>query len=290
LFLPQRFTPSWSPPPGSHPGESFWFLFHAGKLLVVDGSQGLAEIPKLADGGALPLPAADTRCIGTMDGIPCWAAETSRPADTLPSGYGLSGLRDLFGRLPVEWLAVAGRGLQVIEFHRTHRFCGACASPTDLHDEGRARRCPACTLVAYPRIAPAMMALVKRDTAGRRELLLARGSRFPGAFYSALAGFVEPSESVEDCIHREIREEVGLRVRDVRYFASQSWPFPHSLMLAFLADYDGGEIVCQPGEIVDAQWFPLDRLPALPGSISVARRLINHAIAEVAPDHPALSG
>lgn len=133
-----------------------------------------------------------------------------------------------------------------------------------------------------------MMVLVKRDTARSRELLLARGARFPGAFCSALAGFVEPSESVEDCLHREALEEVGIRVRNLRYFGSQGWPFPHSLMIAFVADYESGEIVCQPSEIVDAQWFPLDRLPLLPQSISIARLLTNHAIAEVAPNHPVL--
>jgi NAD+ diphosphatase len=104
--------------------------------------------------------------------------------------------------------------------------------------------------------------------------------------YSALAGFVEPSESLEDCVRREVDEEVGLRVRRLRYFGSQCWPFPHSLMVAFLAEYAGGEIRCQEGEIVDAQWFPVGRLPALPHRLSVARRLIDHAVAEEATCPP----
>jgi NAD+ diphosphatase len=178
-------------------------------------------------------------------------------------------LRSLFGTLPEELLALAGRALQVVDFHRTHRYCGACASPTEPDDEERARRCASCGAIAYPRISPAMMVLIKR---------------------SALAGFVEPSESIEDCVHREAREEVGVRVRNLRYFGSQSWPFPHSLMIAFVADYDSGDIICQPGEIVDAQWFSLDRLPPLPLPISIARRMINHTIAEVAPDPPAILG
>jgi NAD+ diphosphatase len=289
LFLPAQFTPLWSPPPDPRPGEDYWFLFHAGKLLVVEGVEGAPEIPKRSDSGVLPLTVADAHCIGALNGRLCWAAESSGPFDELPTGYGLESLRSLFGRLSEAWLAVAGRALQVIEFGRTHRYCGGCATPTESHDQGRARRCPTCGGVAYPRIAPAMMVLIKRDTDAGRELLLARGARFPGAFYSALAGFVEPSESVEDCIHRETREEVGVRVRNLRYFGSQSWPFPHSLMVAFLADYDSGEIICQLGEILDAQWFPLDRLPPLPGPVSIARRLINHAVAEVAPDHPALA-
>jgi NAD+ diphosphatase len=289
LFLPAQFTPLWSPPKDSQARESHWFVFHASKLLVVDGLEGVPEIPKLSEGGALPFPLASSHCIGTLNGSLCWATEAVRQGAEAPTGFSLDPLRSLFGRLPEECLAIAGRALQVLEFHRTHRYCGACATPTELDDEGRARGCPACGVVAYPRIAPAMMVLIKRETAAGRELLLARGSRFPGAFYSALAGFVEVSESIEDCIHREVREEVGLSVRNLRYFGSQSWPFPHSLMIAFVADYDGGELTCQPGEIVDAQWFPLDRLPPMPGTISVARRLINHAIAEVAPDHPALT-
>ena len=287
LFLPAHFTPLWTPPPDSQSVGSYWFVFHAEKLLVTNGPQR-PQIPRLGDGAALPFPTAAAHCIGTLNGSLCWAARTHAESVELPSSFSPNGLRDLFGRLPEELLAVAGRALQVVDFHRTHRYCGVCATPTETDDEERARRCPSCGAVAYPRISPAMMVLVKRDTSAGRELLLARGARFPGAFYSALAGFVEPSESIEDCVHREIREEVGVRVRNLRYFGSQSWPFPHSLMIAFVADYDSGDIVCQPGEIVDARWFSLDQLPPLPLPISIARRMINHSIAEVAPAHPAI--
>ena len=125
-----------------------------------------------------------------------------------------------------------------------------------------------------------MMVLVTRQGPAGRELLLATGRRFASPVYSALAGFVEPSESLEDCVRREVQEEVGLRVRRLRYFSSECWPFPHSLMVAFAAEYDGGEIRCEEGEIVDAQWFPISRLPALPHRLSVARRLIDFAVAE----------
>jgi NAD+ diphosphatase len=289
LYLPRRFTPLWRLPPDSPPSDGYWFCFEAGKLLVAKGTSG-PEIPRQSAAQALPLQIGSAYCIGRLGDVVCWAATIEPMPSSLPAGFTLEPLRALFGGIPEELLAVAGRALQVVEFHRTHRFCGACSSPTEAHDDQRARRCPSCAAVTYPRIAPAMMVLVKRDTAAGRELLLARGARFPGAFYSALAGFVEPSESIEDCVHREVREEVGIRVRDLRYFGSQSWPFPHSLMIAFVAHYDGGELVCEPGEILDAGWFPLDRLPLLPLPISIARRLINHVIAEVAPDHPALAG
>jgi NAD+ diphosphatase len=122
-----------------------------------------------------------------------------------------------------------------------------------------------------------MMVLVRRGA----QLLLARAPRFPGAMYSALAGFVEPGESIEECIRREVREEVGVEVEGMRYFASQPWPFPHSLMIAFTAKYAGGELRPDPAEIADAQWFDLDRLPQLPVRISIARRLIDATVAEM---------
>jgi NAD+ diphosphatase len=284
LILPSSFTPLWSPP-DNIASNSYWFIFRSGMLLVTAGA-GSPNLPEIAMGERPPLPVTDRHLVGMLDGVACWAANCIDFEP--PAGFAFEALRGLFNRLPDDLLAVAGRGAQVVEFHRTHRHCGVCAAPTEVDDFGRARRCQACGEIVYPRIAPAMMVLVKRDTAHGRELLLARGTRFTMPIYSALAGFVEPSESIEDCVRRETFEEVGVRVRNLRYFGSQSWPFPHSLMIAFTADQESGDIACQTGEIVDAQWFPIDSLPELPNRLSIARRLINAAIAEVAPDHPAL--
>jgi NAD+ diphosphatase len=271
MLLPDDFVPLWSPPAGAQGG--LWFVFRDRKLLVLPGDGGPA-LPQ----GAAPLDVASPRCIGLLGDTPCWAAEAGE--GELPAGTTLEPVRSLFDRLADGPLAVAGRAAQVVEFDRTHRFCGACAAATALCDGGRARRCPRCEAVSYPRIAPAMMALLTREGPGGRELLLARGTRFTAPIYSALAGFVEPSESLEECVHREVREEVGVEVRALRYFGSQSWPFPHSLMVAFLAEHAGGEIVADPEEIGDARWFPIDRLPMLPHRLSIARRLIDHAVAE----------
>ena len=141
----------------------------------------------------------------------------------------------------------------------------------------RARECPACGLVAYPRVSPAMMALVTRG----RQLLLARARRFPPGTFSALAGFVEPGETIEDCLRREVREEVGIEVQPPVYFGSQSWAFPHSLMIAFTAEYAGGELRPDADEIEDARWFDPDQLPPLPSSVSISRRLIEATAARL---------
>lgn len=273
MRLPASFTPLWAPPAGELP-PGCWFVFRDRKLLLVGGENG----PAVPTGVAPPVPVDEPRCVGLVDGAPCWAAEAQ--AGGLPAGAAFEPLRGLFDRLADADLALAGRAAQVLEFDRTHRFCGACAAPTERGDRGRARRCPRCDAVFYPRLAPAMMVLVTRAAAGRRELLLARGTRFSTPIHSALAGFVEPSETLEECVHREVREEVGLRVKDLRYFGSQCWPFPHSLMVAFLAEWAGGEIACDPEEIGEAGWFPVDALPLLPHRLSVARMLIDFAVNE----------
>jgi NAD+ diphosphatase len=278
MFLPASFTPLWSAPAPTPPG-GLWFVFASGRLLTT-AAAGQADALTVPEGNAPPLPVDDVRCIGLLGESPCWAARAR--VEVAPPGFTLEPLRALFDRLPDELVAIAGRAAQALEFHRTHRYCGACATPTEESEAGGARRCPACGEIFYPRVAPAMMVLVTRQGPAGRELLLARGARGKFPFYSALAGFVEPSESLEDCVRREVDEEVGLQVRGLRYFGSQSWPFPHSLMVAFLAEYASGEIHCQDDEIVDAQWFAVDRLPALPHRLSVARRLIDHAVAEAA--------
>ncbi|HZP86354.1 MAG TPA: NAD(+) diphosphatase, partial [Burkholderiales bacterium] len=160
---------------------------------------------------------------------------------------------------------------------RSHLYCGRCGTRTVAKTTERARQCPSCSLTVYPRIAPAVMALIRRGD----ELLLARSPHFAPGMYSALAGFVEPGESLEQCLHREVKEEVGVEVTNLRYFSSQPWPFPHSLMIAFNCDYASGEITPEPGEIESAGWFGLDNLPVLPNRISIARRLIDATIEEL---------
>jgi NAD+ diphosphatase len=169
---------------------------------------------------------------------------------------------------------IGGRGFQLINWDRTTRFCGRCGSPTQSSDSERAKVCQNCGLRNYPRISPAVIVAVTRE----RRILLARAFRFPMKIYSVIAGFVEPGETLEQCIRREIKEEVNIEVRNIRYFGSQPWPFPNSLMIAFTAEYAGGELRIDNEEIMDAGWFEAHELPNIPDKVSIARRLIDSFI------------
>jgi len=260
---------------GEPDAESLCFVFQQTLLLVAGSASGtyLPGHEDLARMGGKPLR---RMYLGTLGERACYAFEygvdTEAPQDML-----WQGLRALYGKLDDSLFALAGRALQFVDWDRTHQFCGRCGTPTRQREHERARECPACALIAYPRIAPAIMCLVRRG----QEILLARSPHFLPGMYSALAGFVEPGESLEQCLSREVLEETGLSVANPRYFASQPWPFPHSLMIAFVADYAGGEITPAPDEIEDAQWFALDALPKLPNRISIARRLIDGVVGEM---------
>ncbi len=271
-------------------GTAHWFLFRGDRLLVELGPPGGApsddpRVPvrpswaRLASRerhAFLEVSPLRTLYLGQLAETDCWAVEL--PADAAaPAGTAWEGLRTLFSVLDDAHFALAGRALQLIDWDRSHQFCGRCAAPTEAKSGEHVRVCTACGLAAYPRIAPAVMALVRRG----RELLLARSPHFPPGMYSALAGFVEPGEALEQCLAREVEEEVGVRVANPRYFASQPWPFPHSLMIAFAADWVSGELRPQAGEIEAASWFDVLQLPRLPSRISIARRLIDSVAAEI---------
>ena len=220
----------------------------------------------------------DRHFVGVLDGEGWWAIDVPSDADDPSFGASVDLRRFWTGHNEAEWL-LAGRAVQTVEWARTHRFCGRCATPTGPSNGERAVRCPSCGLIAYPRVAPAMITLVTRGEPGpQQEALLARGARFPLPFYSCLAGFVEPGEDLEGAVVREVKEEVGVDVDDVRYVGSQPWPFPHSLMVGFRANYVGGDIVCEEGEILDAGWYGKDQLrsgePMIPPTISIAGKII----------------
>ncbi len=242
------------------------FVFRGGELLVQ------AQDLSLPDSVTLTAFTISFQPIGLLDGRYAQAAWLPQDAEP-PEGFEFRRLRSLFSQIDDQLLAVAGRAYQLSEWARTHRFCGACGGPTTLVSGERCVRCPACGHLAYPRISPAMMVLVKDG----ERILLARHKQNASQFFTALAGFVESGESIEDTVHREVFEEVGLKVRNLQYFGSQPWPFPHSLMVAYTADYAGGEIRLDENEIAEAAWFgPGDVLPLVPPlGLSIAGHLIH---------------
>ena len=242
--------------------EGRLYVISGQSLFVVDGAGGRPRVPA----GAAAEPAI---CLGELDGEPCFAwHQGSAPP---PAGAAPVPLRQLFGALSDDDFAVAARALGLTAWDFDPRFCGRCGAPTTRSTTERLRTCTRCGHGAYPRISPAVIVLVERD--GRA--LLARNARFTLPFFSTLAGFVEVGETLEECVAREIREEAGIEVRDVRYFGSQPWPFSGSLMIGFTAEWAGGELVADPSELAEAGWFAPDALPPLPPPISIARALID---------------
>ena len=248
---------------------AYLFAFQENRLLVRFEEQGV-EVPLIEELPRLGLDPIHRRFLGTLDGRGCFCAELEA-GHRLPPGLGLEPLRGLWASLDEQLFWIAGRAFQIVDWERNSRFCGRCGAPTSDKPEERAKVCPACGSVHYPRICPAIIvAITRADT-----ILLARARRFPQALYSVIAGFVDPGESLEECVHREVQEEVGIKIKKLRYFGSQSWPFPNSLMVAFTAEHAAGEICIDRKELVDAGWYRADRLPRIPDRLSIARRLID---------------
>jgi NAD+ diphosphatase len=268
LPMTAPFVPAIEPPTLSS-APALWFLFQNDKLLVQTNGTDLG-LPLVDGPNELGIAVPIRHYLGSLNGTDCYAAEMSPDAD-IPAGAAVEGLRALYGRLDEQQFMVAGRAIQIVTWDRTHRFCGQCGTATELVPGERARKCPACQLTAYPRISPAIIVLITRG----HEVLLARGRNFPSGFYSTPAGFVEPGETLEEAVAREIKEEVGINVTDIRYFGSQPWPYPHQMMIGFTATWESGDIVIDTNEIADARWFTRDDMPRIPPRMSISRVLID---------------
>lgn len=260
-------------PPENTADPAWWFAFVGNKLLVYE-KDDVAIVPSTSSLTALGLTPVRTQFLGTLHNQPCYSAELPQPTSP-PEGMVLRSLRNLYCALEDSFFAVAGLGFQIMEWDRTHQFCGACGQPTESSPHERAKRCPACKQSFYPRVAPAMIVLISEGD----KILLGRAPRFKPGMYSLLAGYVEPGESLEESVVREVKEEVGVEIKDIRYWGSQPWPFPHTLMVGYTATYAGGEIVLDEQELTDAAWFHKDDLPLLPPPISIARKMIEWFVA-----------
>ncbi len=256
--------------PGNKTGKSYWFIFQGDKLLVEIKKDDRCDVPLLDSLAELKITPTGRQYLGRYNDRCCYSAEVPDSVKP-PQNMEFCTLRQLFYRMDNDLFWAAGYAFQIVQFEQTHQYCGRCGCKTEAAENERARICPECRLINYPRVSPSMIAVVIKED----KILLARSPRFKGSFYSVLAGFVEPGETLEECVIREVKEETNIDVKNIRYFGSQPWPFPHSLMVGFIADYAGGELSIDKNEIVDAGWFSVANLPEIPGKISIARRLID---------------
>lgn len=245
------------------------FAFSNDDLLIKTEIKGhvIPTLEEIEGQGIVPLRKF---YMGTVDGKPCFCMELSDETPEL-KGMEYIGLRDVFHVAGEEMFRLAGIAIQIINWDKNHSFCGQCGEPTEPVKNLRAKRCAKCGELYFPRLSPAIIVAVVREG----KILLARNRNFKRPIYSVIAGFVEAGESLEDTVVREVREEVGLEVKNIKYFGSQPWPFPNSLMMGFTAEYAGGEIRVDGEEILEAGWFSPEALPMLPDKASIARKLID---------------
>jgi NAD+ diphosphatase len=269
---PRRFIPATQP--NTPQGDGWVIIYHRQTFALYQGRLLLDP-----DTARFLGDAEHSLFLGHLDGRPCELVRLKESID-LP-GLSWQGLRGMIGQVDDDTFRLLGLAQQLDAWYDTHRFCGHCGQPMRPREGERAMECSSCGLRQYPKLSPCIIVLITRDD----EVLLARAPHFPAGFFSTLAGFIEPGESAEECLHREVEEEVGLKVDQIEYLGSQNWPFPNSLMLGFHARYHSGEIVPQPGEIEEAQWWPVDALPRIPPRGTISRWLIECHLARLG-GHP----
>lgn len=252
---------------------SYLLIFHHNDLLLTASH----SLPTDEARNLLPTPPGEWLTLPALDGMPCKAAEVAEK-ETVGVGEWI-GLRESYYVLPSTHFMMAGKAHELLHWHSHSRYCGACGASMEWSSD-ISKRCPRCGHEIWAAVQPAMIVAVTRNEG--REILLVQSKNFKRDYLGLVAGYVETGESLEDCVRREVLEETGLRIRNLRYFASQSWPFPNVLMMGFTAEYDGGELRLQRSELNKGGWFSRDNLPAIPGKVSLARRLIDHWLDQAA--------
>lgn len=260
------------PHPQSDVGQEQWFVFQNGKLLVfLEGNQNIKPINALPEECTASVTLR--RFLGIYDGHAVHVADLDQAYQPNPP-LAFINLRKFYGVAENDLFILAGKAIQALHWHQEHLFCGKCGTAMESHATELAKHCPHCGFVSFPRLSPAVIMSVVRGN----EILLARAPHFIPDVYSTLAGFVEPGETLEEAVAREVWEETKIEVTNIRYMASQPWPFPHSLMVGFTAEYSRGELQIDRKELEDANWFTVTNLPKLPSKITIARLLIDEFI------------
>ncbi len=264
----QKFIPAFIPTDTSL--DKAWILVLAGKRMLVKKTGEKVSIPEKIDLDKLITDYEEAEYLGKYDSHECYCLGlTEMPED---NGDIISiDLMELTERSgDPELFILAGTANHILHWNRINQYCGRCGNKMVRKEGERARTCPICKNIVYPRISPAVItAIFKGD-----QILLAHNRNFKEGRYSLIAGYVEPGETLEQTVEREIQEEVGIKVKNVRYFRSQPWPFPDALMTAFTAQYESGDITVDNEEITDAGWYNADNLPDIPSTDSVAGKLI----------------
>lgn len=264
-------------PPVPLPTKAYFFIFSNTDILVHRSGTKIA-IPCMENKSIASLGLKELCFFGTHKNIPCYCGKID---PIIPPDHEFIKLRSLHNRVEDIFWLMAGYARQIHDWNINFKFCGRCGTRTNKKKTEFARVCPSCELHHYPRISPAIITAIVRGN----QILLARGVNFPNKkMFSVLAGFVEPGETLEECLRREVFEEVGIQVKDIRYFKSQSWPFPDSLMVGFTAQYDSGQISMDPSEILEAGWFDADHLPMTPDRKVLAGKLIDWFVCSQKPD------
>ena len=261
-------------PPADRTKKALWFIFR-GRDILIKTHKNPGAIPRLLDISELGLPAIREQYLGELEGKHCFSIELP-PDAKAPESMEFVDLRQAYSQMSEGCFELINKAVQVMEWDRTNQFCSRCGTKTSRKPGERGKECPECGELFYPRISPAVIVLIRNGN----KVLLARSPNFPSDMYSLIAGFVEPGETAEAAVAREVWEEVGIRVKNITYFGTQSWPFPNSFMIGFTAEYDSGDIRPDGFEIEDAKWFSADNLPFLPGKISISRKLIDHFLKE----------
>lgn len=251
-------------------GPCLWFIFMGERLLVRSQGEDRAAFPLVEHPGELGLTPSTQLYLGVYQGTHCRTAAVA-PETPAPEGYKWKHQRALFPRVEPELYFVVGAARQVLAWDVNNRFCGACGALMGDRKEERAKQCPSCGLIRYPRLSPAVIMRVEKEG----KILLGRSPRFPEGMYSVLAGFVEPGENLEETVTREVWEEAKIKIKNPRYFGSQPWALPDSLMIGFIAEYAGGDLAPDRVELEDAGWFGPEEMPKIPGKGTIARALID---------------
>jgi NAD+ diphosphatase len=274
-----RYTPAYIPQTQTEKPER-WFIFQKDRMLTRMTQTG-PEVPDRSDLSYFAGLPSFSHYLGELDQNDCYCMSVDENIE-LPQELQFNNLRALAGQIEEDIFMLAGRAYQILHWDKLSQFCGRCGAPNRMKIDERAKQCDACGNIVYPRISPAIIIAIIKDD----QILLAHNKNFRANMYSVIAGFMEPGEEFEDTAIREVNEEVSIQIKNIRYFASQSWPFPDSLMVGFTAEYASGEIKVDGVEIEHADWFDRDHLPEIPTTVSISGRLIRWFVDQPRLIHP----